>query len=198
MLTLSSSAYQPPGPQPPGPLPDPPGDRTPTVRCDGARRTRRYAPAPTTGGRGKCRQGLPLLMVALVIVGPLMGSQLAGPIGRVVADEPPSKQRVTLTIDYGDGCQKSFTQIPWASEMTVQGAMRHAERHPRAIKVMSRGSGSTALLTQIDDLKNEGNGRNWIFRVNGKLGDRSYAVYPLKAGDTILWRFETYEGDDSP
>ncbi len=58
------------------------------------------------------------------------------------------------------------------------------------MKFQERGSGATAFLTQLDDLKNEGSGRNWIYRVNGQIADRSFAVYRLEAGDTVLWKFE--------
>ena len=51
---------------------------------------------------------------------------------------------------------------------------------------------ATALLTKIDDLKNEGRGRNWLYRVNDKLADRSFGVFELKKRDTILWKFAQY------
>jgi hypothetical protein len=74
--------------------------------------------------------------------------------------------------------------------MTVLDAMKAAQEHPRGIKLQFRGSGATAFLTQIDDLKNEGSGRNWIYRVNGELAERSFAVQKLEAGDAVLWKFE--------
>ena len=78
--------------------------------------------------------------------------------------------------------------------MTVQDALGVAAKHRRGIQFRQRGKGSTALLTQIDDLKNGGGGkRNWIYHVNGKRADRSFAIFQLKAGDTILWRFEKYQ-----
>ena len=99
-----------------------------------------------------------------------------------------------LVIDYGDGSQKHFTELPWKDGLTVLEATKIAEKHPRGIKAKVRSSGSTAFLTQIDDVTNEGGGgRNWVFRVNDKLGDRSCGIYKLKEGDTILWRFQKYE-----
>lgn len=98
-----------------------------------------------------------------------------------------------LTIDYGDGVQKRFTKIPWKGGMTILDAMQAAERHKRGIKYVVHGTGPTTLLTRIDDLKNEGgSGLNWIFRVNKKLGDSSFAVVKLKPGDDILWKFDEY------
>ena len=78
--------------------------------------------------------------------------------------------------------------------MTVQQALEFAAKHKRGIKFDVRGKGPTALLWRIDDLKNEGmKGLNWIFRINGKLGDRSFAVSSIRAGDTILWKFDEYK-----
>lgn len=99
-----------------------------------------------------------------------------------------------LIVDYGDNSQKHFTELPWRDGLTVLEATKIAQKHPRGIQAKSRSSGSTAFLTQIDDVSNEGgDGRNWVFRVNGELGDRSCGVYKVNAGDTVLWRFQTYE-----
>lgn len=112
--------------------------------------------------------------------------------------EPPkepegAKETVKLVIDYGDGVQKVFPSVPWTKETTVFAALEAAARHPRGIKFVHQGKGETVLVTAIDDLKNEGRGRNWLYEVNGKLGDRSCAVMPLKAGDSVLWRFGKYQ-----
>ena len=104
------------------------------------------------------------------------------------AQEPAATVR--LVVDYGDGVAKHFNALPFRDEMTVLDAMKAAQEHRRGIKFEHRGSGATAFLTQIDEVKNEGSGRNWVYRVNDQLADRSFAVYRLKAGDTVLWKFE--------
>lgn len=109
------------------------------------------------------------------------------------ADPDQAVKHVSLIIDYGDGTEKHFKTLAWREKMTVLDAMLQAAKHPRGIQFKHQGKGATVLLTQIDDLKNEGGGeRNWIYRVNKELGDRSIGIYPLKAGDTILWKFEPY------
>ncbi len=113
------------------------------------------------------------------------------------AEQPAAKKEVkntvTVVIDYGDGVQKHFQHIAWTEKMTVSDAMQAAVRHPRGIKIEQRGAGARALLLKIDDLANQGGGgRNWIFRVNGVLGDRSFGVAGLKPGDTVLWKFGKY------
>jgi len=109
------------------------------------------------------------------------------------AATPPKAMVVTLTVDYGDGVQKVFPEIPYQDEMTVFDVMKFAQQHPRGISCKVRGKDSTALLTQIDDLSNQGaRAKNWVFRVNGKLGKTSFGVVSLKPGDIVLWKFERY------
>jgi hypothetical protein len=110
-----------------------------------------------------------------------------------VKEQEGAKETVKLAIDYGDGVQKQFAALPWTKETTVLTALEAAAKHPRGIKFTHQGKGETVLVTAIDDLKNEGRGRNWLFEVNGKLGDRSCAVTPLQAGDSVLWRFGKYQ-----
>jgi hypothetical protein len=114
-----------------------------------------------------------------------------GWIGRTHADDGPTKS-VRMVIAYGDGVEKHFTQLPWNDGMTVLDALKAAAQHPRGITFKYRGKGATAFLTQIDDLKNEGRQRNWIFRVNSKLADRSFGIVTLKPGDAVLWKFGEY------
>ena len=111
---------------------------------------------------------------------------------------------VVLTIDFSDGMQKRFPQLPWKNGMTVFDALQWADKHPRGIEMKSRGKGATTLVLQIDDLKNGAAGKladgsvgrskkNWIYWVNGELADRSCGVLKLKAGDRILWKFDEYQ-----
>lgn len=105
----------------------------------------------------------------------------------VLAEEAKS---VALTIDYGDGVEKRFLGVPWEDGTTVLDVLEFAAKHPRGIKFEYRGRSATGFLTKIDDLANEGRGRNWLFYLNGKIGERSFAVQELKAGDAVLWKFQ--------
>lgn len=96
---------------------------------------------------------------------------------------------VQLTVDYGDGVRKQFTALPWKSGQTVLDALTAAAGHARGIEFTQQGKDETALVTSIDGLKNEGSGKNWLFEVGGKLGDRSAGIYELQAGDVVLWKF---------
>jgi hypothetical protein len=108
----------------------------------------------------------------------------------IAAAEEERPASVRLAIDYGDGAEKHFTALGWREGMTVLDAMKAAQEHPRGIKFQFRGSGATAFLTQIDDLKNQGSGRNWLYRLNGELAERSFAIQKVQAGDAVLWKFE--------
>jgi len=107
----------------------------------------------------------------------------------------PGEPAVELVIDYGDGAQKRFTRIPHKDGMTALAALRFAATHPRGITLESTGSGSSALVTRIDDLANDATqqGKNWLYRINGKLADKSCDAYVLSPGDVVLWVFEEYE-----
>jgi len=115
---------------------------------------------------------------------------LSGGPRLVAADKP---ETVRLVIDYNDGVEKHFNAIAWKSGMTVMDAMLAAKKHRRGISFEHRGKGATALLTKIDDVENEGRGRNWLYRVNGEPGDRSMGIFELQAGDTVLWKFDKYQ-----
>jgi hypothetical protein len=97
---------------------------------------------------------------------------------------------VRLTVDYGDGAQKTFNALPWKEKMTVFDALQAVEKHPRGVKVASIGRGETVFITAIDNVANEGaNGRNWRYTVNDQPAQSSAGVMELKAGDAVVWRF---------
>ncbi|MAV34777.1 MAG: hypothetical protein CMJ59_04905 [Planctomycetaceae bacterium] len=126
----------------------------------------------------------------------LCASLLVGTVLPTAAShrEPPTKKpAVQLIVDYGDGVQKHFTSLPWKAGMTALDALNLAQQHPRGIRFSYRGKGPRGFLTSIDGLKNDGQSKNWIYRLNGKLGDRSFAIQPLQVGDGILWKFGKYK-----
>ena len=99
-------------------------------------------------------------------------------------------QTVKLTIDYGDGVQKTFLNLEWKEKLTVFAGLQAAEKHPRGIKLEHSGSGDTIFIKAIDDAANEGQGgRNWRYSVNGEGGRTSAGIAELKPGDQILWRY---------
>jgi hypothetical protein len=128
----------------------------------------------------KRRRGQASVASALIV--------LAAALHTAAAQE--SSPAIRLTIDYGDGVQKTFTTLAWKEKMTVFDALQTAEQHPRSIRVSHVGSAETIFITAIDDLENEGAGqRNWRYTVNDQPARYSAGVAVLKNGDAVVWRF---------
>ena len=49
------------------------------------------------------------------------------------------------------------------------------------------------LLRHVAEVEPGTGEEDMLFRVNGKLGQRSCGIAELKSGDTVLWRFQKYE-----
>ena len=79
--------------------------------------------------------------------------------------------------------------------MTALDATRLASKHKQGFQIQVKGAGATAFVTSIDNVENEGQGKNWMYRVNGKKGDRSSGIYKLRAGDEVKWTFEVFDAD---
>ncbi len=138
---------------------------------------------------GMCR--LPAMMAAGAMVALFAVVGIAGA-------ESQTPKTVRLVVDYGDGVEKHFTSVPWKRGMTVLDAMEHARKSPHGIQFEHKGRGETALLTRIDDLKNEGGGRNkknWIFWVDDKAAVKSFGIHRLEKGAVVRWKFTTYKFD---
>jgi hypothetical protein len=147
-----------------------------------------HAPTLTflkTHGGSNMRHGQPLgVFVSLLLLWQLSPGTL------LAADPRPA---VSLAIDYGDDVELRFRAIPWRSGMTVLDALATAGKHPRGIKFVQRGRGATAMITEIDGLKNDPAGKNWLFSVNGKSAEVGAGAYELKPDDAVLWEFKPYE-----
>ena len=111
------------------------------------------------------------------------------------AEEPvPQGPTVSLAIDFGNGAKRQFTGLEWYEQMTVGELMSTASRRSPGLDFEVRGSGEMTLLTSLDGVANgEGNGRYWLYEVNGLPAQVSFAVQPLGAGDRVLWVFKRPE-----
>jgi hypothetical protein len=146
--------------------------------CNGKFRERR----PRDPGRPRARDVLLAAAMAVVLAMFAETSLGAAP-----------KTSASLVVDYGDGVEVHFTDLKWREGMTVLDALSAAKAHRHGIAFTQRGTGSSALVTKIGDVANEGDGKNWIYSVNGKTGEVSAGVQQLKGGDAVLWRFQKYE-----
>jgi hypothetical protein len=107
-----------------------------------------------------------------------------------------SVQSVRLVVDYGDGVAKIFDPLPWSKGNTVLDVLNAAKASPHGISFNYTGQGTSAFLTDIDGVTNQGGGasaKNWQYWVNTTYADRSFAVFEVQATDTIFWRFTKAE-----
>lgn len=136
---------------------------------------------------------LPLLLalvlaVAWILRGRGIRETTPGTPARPAIQADPSSKIVSMTIDYGEGRRTRFEPVAWHKGMTIYELMRATPSDDLGLKV--RGTGESAFLTNLDGIENEGaGGRNWTYSVDGKAGDRSFAVYELEPGDQVLWTF---------
>ena len=106
----------------------------------------------------------------------------------------PGKEGVSLTVDFNDGSQLRYTGLDWNDKMTALAALEVAAKHRRGFEYKVRGSGSIAFVTEIEGQSNEGaNGRNWLFKVNGKLAKVGAGSHKLQQGDRVEWEFTRYD-----
>lgn len=116
-------------------------------------------------------------------------------------DEPfpdPSGD-VSLKIDFGKFGNEINLLVPCYENSTVLSVISSAARNREIEGVKWHGSGETAFLTAINGVENQkSNGDNWVYRVNGKLGDSGCDVFCVKPDDVIVWSFGKYspESDD--
>lgn len=115
--------------------------------------------------------------------------------GAAVA-EPDSKSTaagtVQLRIDFQSEKKEIDVRIPCSEDSTVFTILERAQ-NLGDVKFESRGEGETAFVTSIGGVENQAAaGDNWVYRVNGELGDKSCGVFSVKPGDEVLWVFGKY------
>ncbi|MEE2641984.1 MAG: DUF4430 domain-containing protein [Planctomycetota bacterium] len=116
----------------------------------------------------------------------------AGRSTALVGEEQAPQEKVTLKIQLPGNKEILVDDIPHREKMTVLDVLNHA-KEKKKIRFVYRGKNTTAFLTSINGIKNRGaGGDNWIFRINRKLGNKSFAISTLKANDEVTWTFGKY------
>ena len=68
--------------------------------------------------------------------------------------------------------------------------MQRARDFRPGITFDQRGAGEMAFLTSLEGVANEtAGGRYWLYSVDGRHGEVSFAIQPLDAGAVVLWEF---------
>jgi len=98
---------------------------------------------------------------------------------------------VSILIKTSEEVTAYQAHIAWQQSMTVFGA---TQAMGPGVGIQSTGQGETCFVNSLAGQENLGSaGHNWIFRVNGKLGDKSCDALVVQPGDQILWTFGKYE-----
>lgn len=122
---------------------------------------------------------------------------LAGNLIRRGQDQPaaeasvvdPTATPVVLTIETATEAAATDSPIGWSQGLTPLGVL---QRHGTAVE--STGSGSSAFITAILGIENEGDtGRNWQYWIDGERGNVSADAAMLQPGASLLWKFAEYE-----
>lgn len=104
---------------------------------------------------------------------------------------------VKISINFGDGLVWTFDSIVHQPGMTVLEAMNTLKSRKNApLAFEYQGSGQNAFLNSIGGVENQGGGRtdkNWFYRINDKLGNKSFGIAEVHPGDHVLWHFGKYE-----
>jgi hypothetical protein len=106
-----------------------------------------------------------------------------------------SNSAVGLTVEWNSDERLPLFEVKWSDGMTVRDLMLDAQKAGK-LTFDESGEDDAAMLTAISGTKNEGGSTdsyNWTFRVNGKMGDKSFAIYKLQKGDIVSWKFGRYE-----
>ena len=132
-------------------------------------------------------------LAALLLV--VLGVSSALAISEVRAQSPTQltvMDKLRLKIVSGE--EKQMFEIESSEKLkTVSDLLKYVADADESFKYKSRGSGRTFFITEINGQKNEGaRGRNWIYTVNGKLGNKSAGLFEIKAGDEIEWNLKRY------
>jgi hypothetical protein len=108
---------------------------------------------------------------------------------------PAAAAPIDLKVDFNGRRDNKQFPVDWRAGMTAFSLLELLAAEGQ-LHVSHRGHGNQTLVTAIDGLENQwGAGDNWIFTVNGRLGDRSSAVFELRPGDRVVWRFGKYAPD---
>jgi hypothetical protein len=144
------------------------------------------------------------LLLAAVVVGGLLAAfrqrsvdsdgerqEAAGKAAASIHPSPrPEGETVSLAVDFGNGVRKEFADLAFRHGMTVGDLMREAHKFQPGIEYTQRGSGAMGFIESLENVANEGgDGRNWLYGVDGQPATQSFDVQPLEAGAAVLWEF---------
>jgi hypothetical protein len=107
--------------------------------------------------------------------------------------EDPPRVSVQVEVDFAGRLPNKSARIELPPGATVLDCLLELRRQQR-LTFHHVGSQGSAFVQSIDGLENGGAaGDNWVFRVNGQLGQTSCGLAVLKSGDQLNWRYGKYD-----
>ncbi len=102
---------------------------------------------------------------------------------------------VQLVIEFKSDRKNISVDVPCSADSTVYTILERAQ-NLGDVKYKATGQTDPAFtfvnsIGGVDNLAAKGD--NWIYSVNGELGDKSSALYEVKPGDEVTWTFGKYE-----
>lgn len=95
-----------------------------------------------------------------------------------------ARQKVTVTIDFGDGQKRTGSDISASNALSALQQMAIKENLDLQLKTYDFGT----MVQKIETFENSQE-RAWIYYVNGQGGDVAAEDKTIKAGDTVEWRY---------
>ena len=119
-------------------------------------------------------------------------------------------QTVSVTIDYSNGSQKSFTTITWSKGLTILEALQAAKATPPGLELEFGSSRTGSVIgLHIDGVPQESLSGEWAVWVNQRPGperlgtDTSFGFHPesraeneVHAGDHIVFKLVAPPAED--
>ncbi len=101
---------------------------------------------------------------------------------------------VEVKIVFGSDREAIQSEVDCMGDSTVYSVLRAAS-DKMGFAVESTGVlKGDKFITSIGGVENlAGDGGNWIYRVNGVLGDKGSGAFAVKPSDKVVWSFGKYE-----
>ena len=121
------------------------------------------------------------------------GCEKTSPSGPVTADSSPAIGNVQLEIKFNSDRDNIKIDVPCGSNSTVFTILERAGKNGELDFESTGRAADKKFVTSIGGVDNlVAAGDNWVYRVNGKLGDKSAGLYRVEPGDEVLWVFAKY------
>lgn len=101
---------------------------------------------------------------------------------------------VQVEIMFGSDRESIQSEVDCMNDSTVFSVLQAASDRAEFVFESTGVLKGDKFITSIGGVKNlAGDGKNWIYRVNGELGDKGAGVFAVKPQDRVVWSFGKYE-----